>query len=318
MSNNTHNSTHDALEYFLLAKIGEVLPATVTWYRSLLTPMAEYLDQRVDSAADVTIHDLRQWRAQMMGRTTRYADHPYRDEMNTRGYSKNTIHDKVNACRIFFKWAAEERVIPSNPSQRLKPTKLPRYKEPKAISERGIRTLIREAYRRENLRDVAIISVLAETGARVAGVAGLRIQDLDLVAGELIVTEKGDKSRPVYVTSDGIKVLRDYLRVRPDADHDYLFVSARGGPLTESGISKMLSRLGDATGVEPCNPHAFRHAFARENLRNGVSLERVSKLMGHEDVQTTANCYAIWTETELHDTHRQAARRRNLWRGVGN
>lgn len=311
---------HEALDNFLLAKTGEVAQTTVKWYKSLLTPMVAYLREHTDAddISAVTINDLRRWRAHLIDKKTRYSDHPFRYEVNTRGYSIHTLHGKVNACRIFFSWLHSEQLIDRNPSDRLHSPSLPKHKEPKAIPDCDIRKLIREAYRRENLRDVALIFVLADTGARVAGIAGLRIRDLDLRSGELIVTEKGNKTRPVYLTQRGVQAMRNYLRVRPDVDHNYVWVSLKKTPLTTSGIYKMLERLGKATGVEIYFPHSFRHAAARESLRNGASLERVSKLLGHEDVKTTADCYGVWTKSELHDTHRQVARKRDLWHGVGN
>lgn len=309
------NVIHAALDEFLLAKTGEVVETTITWYRSLLTPMADYLAGRADDLAGVTISDLRRWRADLVGRDSRYTDHPYREECG-RGLSIYTIHDTIIACRTFFSWAARERIVERNPAALLVPPRLPRNREPKAIPERDIRKLIRAAYRRENLRDAAIIYVLADTGARAGGVTGLRLRDLALNRGELVVTEKGAKTRAVYLTEAGVQAVRAYLEIRPDVDHDYLWVSYRGGALTRSGLSKALARLGDAAGVELCNPHAFRHAYARELLRNGVSLERVSELMGHEDIQTTAKCYGLWTRPELHETHVRAAARRDLWGGV--
>ena len=310
---------HDALDNFLLAKTGEVAESTVAWYKSLLTPMVAYLREHTDAddISAVTIYDLRRWRAHIINKRTRYSDHPFRREITTRGYSIYTIRGKINACRIFFNWLHKDQLIDRNPSDRLHPPSLPKHKEPKAIPDCDIRKLVREAYRRENPRDVALIFVLADTGARVGGIAGLRIRDLELATETLIVTEKGDKTRPVYLTRRGVQAMRNYLRVRPDVDHNYVWVSLKKTPLTTSGIYKVLERLGDATGVEIYFPHSFRHAAARESLRNGASLERVSKLMGHEDVKTTADCYGVWTQTELHDTYRQVTRKRDLWHGVG-
>lgn len=309
---------HEALDNFILAKTGEVEQTTVTWYRSHLTHMADYLvGQHIDEAAAVGIYELRLWRAYLINKKTRYGYHDNRPEVNTRGLSINTIHDKVNACRIFFKWLYEERLIPENPAARLKTPSLPKHREPKAISERDIRKLYRVAKRRGKLRDIALLQVVADTGARLGGVAGLKLSDVNIRTGELIVTEKGGKTRPVYLTEEGTAALRAYLRVRPDVDHDYVWVSLKKTPLTTSGIYKVLERLGEATGVEIYFPHSFRHAAARESLRNGASLERVSKLMGHEDVKTTADCYGVWTQTELHETYRQVSRKRNLWYNVG-
>ena len=128
------------------------------------------------------------------------------------------------------------------------------------------------------------------------------------------MTEKGTKTRQCYLSAAGLTAVRAYLRVRPLVDHDYVLVGRTGAPLTPSGIRQALQRLSKATGVERCNPHAFRHAYAREMLEAGVDLKTVSDLMGHSSIVVTADNYAIWANRELEEKARKATRRRNLWK----
>ncbi len=53
------------------------------------------------------------------------------------------------------------------------------------------------------------------------------------------------------------------------------------------------------------NPHAFRHAFARDMLDNGADLATVSQLLGHRSIETTARFYARWSDEELHRKHQR-------------
>jgi site-specific recombinase XerD len=98
------------------------------------------------------------------------------------------------------------------------------------------------------------------------------------------------------------------LEIRPTDQGDWLFVSQslshkRRGRLETSGVAQVLKRRAKDAGIKgPCNPHSFRHFFAREFLLAGGDLGTLADLMGHEDVQTT-KIYAIFTVQELKEKH---------------
>jgi len=99
-------------------------------------------------------------------------------------------------------------------------------------------------------------------------------------------------------------MLRAWLLVRPGGS-DALFVNlSTGQALTESGVSQVLKRLKRRAGVRGrVNPHAFRHGFAREYLKNGGDLATLAKLLGHKDINTTTDFYAVFSEDELAELH---------------
>ena len=123
------------------------------------------------------------------------------------------------------------------------------------------------------------------------------------------VTEKGGKERNLYLNSPAVCTLRDWLKFREDmADDDRLFTSRKGTGLTREGIYRVLARLAGAAGVRGrFNPHAFRHAFARDTLQAGADLSQVSELLGHNSVAVTAEYYARWDDRELQATHRRVS-----------
>lgn len=305
-------NVYEAIELFLTAKTGEVADATVRWYRSHLKALSARLGGR--DITQVTIYELREWRNQVLGKKTRYDGHPYRPTANTRGLAPTTAHDRIKVARIFFAWLVEDGLLAHDPSRRLQPPKKPRNQEPKAIPDLDIRKLHAVAEDGGLVREIAILHCLADTGARVGGIASLTLADVNKTTGELMVTEKGGKTRPVYLLPEGITALREWLRMRPNVEHEFVFTGRSGDPLTPGGIYQALARLADAAGVARANPHAFRHAFARELLNAGLSLEAVSDLMGHSGVAITADSYAVWTQSELRKKHRDAGMRRNLWR----
>jgi len=283
----------DAVQKYRNARYGEIKDSTLEWYMSHLKTLVDVLgDHQVE---EITSDDLRAWRAEQFNRSARYAAHPIRPE-SAGELSSFTKHGRFTAIKQFFKWLREEGYIDTDPTKRLKPPTMPKNTEPKAIPERDIIKLLETA---ETPRDLALLHVLDETGARVGGIIGLRLCDISEDHHTLLVTEKGDKSRLVYLSDEGAEALQAWLAVRPDAPTDRVFLSQHGKPITKNGIYQALRRLADRAGVERFNPHSFRHAFAREMINSGASLESVSKMLGHSGIAITAQSYAIWTQEEI-------------------
>ncbi|MBN1286914.1 MAG: site-specific integrase [Anaerolineae bacterium] len=98
----------------------------------------------------------------------------------------------------------------------------------------------------------------------------------------------------------------EWLKVRPKADTDRVFVGVNGtpGPLQYDGLRTMLLRRGDAGRCEgPVNPHAFRHGFAKSYVLAGGDLFTLADLLGHEDFTMTKAFYAIFGFEELRQPH---------------
>lgn len=271
----------DAYQEFLLAYEGCMAPRTVNHYRYRLGRLLGFLDC-ADLEA-VTISDLRKWRARLV----------------SLGLSPYTVHGYLRVARRFFKWCVEEGFLTASPATRLKLPKLP-DQDPKAVTPADLQKLL-EAARHSSPRDYAIVCFLADTGCRVSGLCGLRPHDLDLSEGRAYVTEKGSRRRAVYLTFETVKAILAYERVRPDGPT--LFLGKRG-PLTRSGIYRILEKLAQAGGVTGrFNPHAFRHGAARGMLDNGADLSVVADLLGHKSPDVTRQFYARWTDKELKERH---------------
>jgi integrase/recombinase XerD len=119
---------------------------------------------------------------------------------------------------------------------------------------------------------------------------------------------KGSKERIVPVGRRAAEALRRYLsRGRPYLERRQrpeLFLNAKGGPLTRSGVFLILRRLAAKAGLEPerVHPHLLRHSFATHLLEGGADLRSVQEMLGHADLATT----------ELY-THVSDKRRRELY-----
>jgi site-specific recombinase XerD len=254
----------------------------------------------------VTVHDLRRYMAHLWDRDL----------------SPFTVAGRVRAFKRLFNFLEAEGAIEDNPARRIK-TPSPKRGEPKGISWGDFTALLETTRAGEaiDLRDRAAIMLLFDTGCRVGGLCGLKVEDLDLELRRATVQEKGDETRPVFYRGVTVRALVDWLEVRPDDKGPWLFVSFKGQceRLTTGGVAKMLKRRGE--GCEgPVNPHAFRHGFARYFLLSGGDLGTLSDILGHSDVSVTKRFYGIFTVDELqekHDEHSPLARLEACENGEG-
>lgn len=308
-------SVPTAIDEFLLScRIDGLSEPTIRYYTSILKPVATKLrSTRLDR---VTPSDVRRYLSELQGRKTRYQDSPQRDTIPG-GLSAESVRAHVRGLRRFFHWAEQEYGI-TNPMTgiRLSPR---RRGEPKAITMDDLARLMDVTGNDQmGLRDRAILAFLADTGCRAGGLITLTPDHLNIDAGQALLTEKGEKMRPVPFTRQTGALLQRWMNVRPvEATTVFCGLSNThyGRPLAHAGLYQILERLKIKAGVKGrVNPHSFRHAYAREMLKNGCDLASLSQLMGHGSVQVTEMFYAVFTPQELAARHEQFSPLRNLER----
>lgn len=290
-----------AIETFILdARAGGLSDATVRWYRSLLKRYADTV--KVDDLTSVTANDIREYIVSLKAQDVRFANAPQRPAVQGH-LSQSTITGHVTALHAFWKWAAREYSI-ANPCQNVKRMRPPKP-SPKAIASTDFVRLFNSCGDDEaGDRNRALLAFLADTGVRVGGLVGLKLEKLFLPDHQAVILEKGDKPRIVVYTKYTRALLALWLNSRA-YQSDYVWTSLiTGEPLTASGVDQLLKRLKLKAGVTGrVNPHSFRHAFAREYLKAGGDAIRLARLIGHSDVNTTAAYYAIFTPDELAAMH---------------
>jgi site-specific recombinase XerD len=277
-------------------------PRTVQSYREKLGHLLAFLGNV--EIEQVTVNDLRRWVADMRDRSTIYADHPTHQEQ-ARGLSPFTINTRIKAMRRLFRWLMLEGELEADPSERIDARK-PKREAPKGISEADIMAMLTACGDDPaGRRDRAAILFLLDSGCRAGGLCGLRVDDLDLDAGLALVHEKGQKERYVMFTPPTTRALATWMEVRPQGEHVFMRLKGKGA-LTPSGLWQALNRRARKAGIEgPVSTHNFRHTFARQYLRNGGDLGTLAQILGHSDVRTTVEYYAIYTVNELQQKHRQ-------------
>jgi site-specific recombinase XerD len=141
-------------------------------------------------------------------------------------------------------------------------------------------------------RDLAIVGLMLLQGLRSAEVLALNRDDALLSEAQLRVPGKGKKFRLLPLAPETVQLLEHYLRLeRPNPCSAALFVSlkghARGTRMTAAGLRSLFRYHRQGTGIQLANPHRFRHTFASDMIRAGMSLPALMQLMGHADIQTT-------------------------------
>jgi site-specific recombinase XerD len=207
-----------------------------------------------------------------------------------------SIRSYFRALRAFCNWLKDEERIADNPMdhmvrpRRLK-RKIPRDAPPGAI-KRLFGVLADRAADNDQLaiRDHALFRLVYDTGLREAEVAGLKVDDVDLLGHVVIVRDgKGSQDRVVYFGQRCREILEKWLMIRPDCP--WLFPSRlriRIRPLTPKGIYTALQRWCREAKIERISVHQLRHSYATHALRRGIDLDHIQHQLGHADLATTA------------------------------
>jgi len=160
-----------------------------------------------------------------------------------------------------------------------------------------------------NARDLAIVGLMLMQGLRSVEVMALNRDDVLLSEGQLRVRGKGNKLRLLPLAPETTQLIEHYLRLeRPDPCSAALFVvlkgPARGTRMTPAGLRSLFRYHRQTTGVKIANPHRFRHTFASDMVRAGISLPALMQLMGHSDIETTMH----YVQVTPQDVYLQYAR----------
>jgi integrase/recombinase XerD len=211
------------------------------------------------------------------------------------GASPRSVARTISAVRGFYRFLVVDRRLAASPAADLRaPRAWPAL--PRCLSLDDVDRLIGapDIDTPRGVRDRALIELLYATGLRVSELVGLRTTDLDLEAGFLVCTGKGQKQRVVPIGQQACEWVGRYLRdARPALlgrrGSPRLFVNARGGgTLTRVGAWKILKAHGRAVGIaRELSPHVLRHSFATHLLDRGADLRAIQMMLGHADLSTT-------------------------------
>ena len=222
---------------------------------------------------------------------------------SSRGCSTGTRNSRLAAIRAFYSYLQYEAPQSLERCQEILsiPNKKAQKKVISYLTLDEIRALLAqiEADTAAGRRDLTMLSLLYDTGARVQELADLTIGDVRLSSPTVIrLTGKGNKVRFVPIMTPTEKLLRTYLEER-DPNHTIhggypLFCNREGKKLTRAGVAYILNKyvaqaqaFGSISPQTAVSPHVLRHSKAMHLLQSGVNLIYIRDLLGHADVSTT-------------------------------
>jgi integrase/recombinase XerC len=283
-------------------------PRTILSYEWRLTDFRRFMSARgITSVEALKPGDLDAWAVALRRQSERWADHPTRPVCNG-GLSPASIAGRIQAVKTFLAWCARRGYLAQSPAAHLQKPRLDLDASDRVMDADDLRRLVAEAMKlarggqRLALRDLALISFIAETGCRPGEALSLRVGWLDLANLEAMVKGKRGK-RTVDYTLATADALRAWLAVHPGGRR--VFVNRSGEPLTESGLYQVFKRLAKAASVAGrFNPQSVRHLVG-QMFTDRANLELARDKLGHSSVTTTAQFYAHQDRERLRQaTHR--------------
>jgi len=275
---------HELLMSFLSAKqIEGCSEKTINYYRNTIFKMLKSVNLKIES---ITTDDLRKYLAE------------YKNQSNA---SKSTIDNIRRVLSSFFSWLEDEGYISKNPVRRIHRIKTKRVVKD-VLSDENFEVLRDKC---DNIRDLAMIELLASTGIRVGELVNLNIDDVLFSERECVVLGKGDSERIVYFDAKTKIHLQKYLESRND-NNPALFVSLRKphNRLGISGVEKRMRKLGMEAKIKKIHPHKFRRTMATNAIDKGMPIEQVQRLLGHVQIDTTMQ-YAMVNQNNVKISHRK-------------
>lgn len=276
--------TPDMVDLFLASKRVEgCSEKTLTYYKATIEASINEIGKQI---RHITTEDLRSY-------LTEY--------QRKRHSSRVTIDNIRRILSSFFSWLEDEDYILKSPVRRIHRVKTS--------------TVIKETYTDEaletmrdnctELRDLAMIDLLASTGMRVGEMVLLNQDDIDFNERECIVFGKGDKERLVYFDARTKIHLQNYLASRTDTEQA-LFVSLKAPykRLQIGGVESRLWEMGKRLDIPKVHPHKFRRTLATVAIDKGMPIEQLQQLLGHQRIDTTLK-YAMVKQSNVKLAHRK-------------
>jgi integrase/recombinase XerD len=211
------------------------------------------------------------------------------EAQSNQGLKGSTINRRISALSSFFEFLIFETEDDnwSNPVQWKRHSIRPGHHLPRDASDQTVSQLLAVI---EDRRDRAIFGLMVNAGLRVGEVIDLQLNDLHPLAqnglARLRVRGKGDKERMVWLTSEVVYQIEQWLQQRPQSESSYLFLNQHRRPLSVSGVQFRLKQYCQQAGVQ-LSCHQLRHTFARRLVEHNMPIDSLAKLLGHNDLQTT-------------------------------
>jgi integrase/recombinase XerD len=255
---------------------------TVSAYQSDLAQYSEFLRNRKRALREARRQDVRD----------------FLNSLLSNGVDGRSVARKLSTLRHFYKYLLLDRYIEADPTLNIDSPK--QWKVlPKSLAKDEVESVLQGPPRAKDdrisralaARDRAILEVFYAGALRVSEIINVKLEDLKLEMGYMLVRGKGDKERIVPLGRAAQEVVQAYLRdARPlltaGKSTPALFIARGAKRLTRQRVWQMVNAASAQSGRH-ASPHMLRHSCATHMVENGADLRTVQTILGHADISTT-------------------------------
>ncbi|HET6842514.1 MAG TPA: site-specific tyrosine recombinase [Candidatus Angelobacter sp.] len=267
------------LDYLKIEK--GLAPLTIAAYESDLEQFAGFMEGKQRELLQASRDDVR----------------AFLGDLYAHGVRDRSVGRKLSALRHFYKYLILDRRIEHDPTLDIDSPK--QWKVlPKSLAESEIVSILDEAKSKTEKklahaiaqRDTAMLEFLYASGVRVSELTGIRLEDLKLELGQVLVRGKGNKERVVplgELAQKAISIYREEGRAQllRGKTSPILFVRRGGGGLTRQRVWQMVNAA--SSEGRHASPHMLRHSCATHMVNHDADLRTVQTILGHADISTT-------------------------------
>lgn len=267
------------LDYLKVEK--GLAPLSVSAYRSDLEQYSEFLLKRKRGLKDARRQDVRDFLNVLFGN----------------GIDGRSVARKLSALRHLYKYLLLDRYITADPTLNIDSPR--QWKVlPKSLAADEVESVLQGPPHAKDdrlsqalaSRDRAMLEVFYAGALRVSEVVSLKLEDLKLELGYVLVRGKGDKERIVPLGRAAQEIVQEYLRdARPvlavGKSSPFLFIARGARGITRQRVWQMVSAA--SAQSRHASPHMLRHSCATHMVENGADLRTVQTILGHADISTT-------------------------------
>jgi len=231
-------------------------------------------------------------------------------ELKSSGLAPRSRARALSAVRMFHRFLVVENYVEFNPTSVIESPRVP-GKLPSVLAPAEVEALLNapSGSSLADIRDRAMLQLLYATGLRVSELVSLKISDINLQAGYLLTSGKGEKERLIPVGEAAKRAIGEYLTASRvgtvSIESRFLFLSRFKERMSRQSFWNIIKkRAAEAGIVKNISPHTLRHSFATHLLENGADLRSVQMMLGHADLATT-QIYTHLSGDRLKKIHKQ-------------
>jgi site-specific recombinase XerD len=225
--------------------------------------------------------------------------HKWMYHLKTKDKGYNFMKDAKISLKRFFAFAVKAGYLEKNPAEALPRVRIPKSDLNKPLKTKVVCALLKSFDRTKwmGMRNFTIVSILWALGLRVNELLKMKRRDINLEydpdkkTGTILVHGKGNKERTLFIVDTLYEVISRYLSLKktPKRQGSLLFPGTKGKTIGRTRVRQLIMEASERIGITArVTPHVFRHTFATDMYNQGVPVEAIQEMMGHERISETS------------------------------